>query len=177
LPKRLDDRYIKQEVMSLYEEMNLYHVSIEKTRDFKSVIVNFIDIDDRDQALEGGENPGKVLLKGNTYNAKALDVSVKDQKASTGELDFDLHEQNHELVRIAFNKDPLHAILMQASYMKKSELDQMTQDEALKEAKSFEKSTLFDSVQTKDIKKFLNDQNSVAKSIKNSKANKTQFKQ
>ena len=82
-----------------------------------------MDIDDRDRALKCGENSGKVLLRGNTYNAKALDVSVKDQKASTGELDFDLHEQNHELVRITFNKDPLHAILIQASYMRKEELN------------------------------------------------------
>ena len=53
----------------------------------------------------------------------------------------------------------------------------MTQAEALKEAKSFEKSTLFDSVQTEDIKKFLKDQNLAAKSLENSKANKTQESQ
>ena len=111
--------------------MKIHQVSIETTRDFKNVTINFTDIDDRDQALKGGLNPGKVVIMGNTYNAKALDVSVKDQKASTGELDFDLHEKNHELVRIAFNEDPLHAILRQASYMRKVELKQMTKAEAL----------------------------------------------
>ena len=57
--------------MSLYEEMTFLDFSIEKTR----VIVNFIDIDDRDKALEGGDNPGKILLGGNSYNAKALEGS------------------------------------------------------------------------------------------------------